>query len=58
MCKVPCFYLVYRVDHVAGNGWRLSIAGWFSTEHRQTSLIKPLVTDSGSFWQAFRQTLG
>jgi SM-20-related protein len=34
MFTVPRFHRVCRVDQVAGNQRRLSIAGWFMTEHR------------------------
>ena len=33
MFTVPRFHRVCRVDHVAGDQRRLSIAGWFMTEH-------------------------
>jgi SM-20-related protein len=34
MFTVPRFHRVCRVDHTAGRHKRLSIAGWFMTEHR------------------------
>lgn len=34
MFTVPRFHRVCRVDHTAGEHKRLSIAGWFMTEHR------------------------
>ena len=35
MFTVPRFHRISRVDRVAGEGRRLSIAGWFMTEHRK-----------------------
>ena len=35
MFTVPRFHRICRVDRVAGEGRRLSIAGWFMTEHRK-----------------------
>lgn len=35
MFTVPRFHRVCRVDHTAGQHRRLSIAGWFMTEHSQ-----------------------
>jgi len=34
MFTVPRFHRVCRVDQVAGLHRRLSVAGWFMTEHR------------------------
>lgn len=34
MFTVPRFHRVCRVDHTAGDHKRLSVAGWFMTEHR------------------------
>jgi SM-20-related protein len=50
MFTVPRFHRVCRVDRVAGDARRLSIAGWFMTEHPQVPLVKPSIADLRNSW--------
>jgi len=57
MCGVPCLYRVCRVSRCRQRVATLNRRLVFDRTPIHF-LIKPLVTDSGNFWQAFRQTLG